>query len=77
MLRWEGPQCKQPVVIGTQKTVVKISLETRREAPHVEAVNLVRTLVQVVSLDLICCRWGCQLSFLSSMTPRTHAEGLE
>jgi hypothetical protein len=37
-------------------TAVYSSLDTRREAPHVEAVSLERTLVWVASLDLMCCR---------------------
>jgi hypothetical protein len=48
----------QPVVMARPKTMVQSSLETRREAPHVEGVPLVRTLVWVASFDLICCIEG-------------------
>ncbi len=64
------------MVIAGRTTAVYRSLDTRREVPHAEAVGLVRTLVWVASLDLMWCRWGCQPSFLSRITPRTGAKGL-
>ncbi len=58
-------QAGQPIVVAGRTTAVQSSPKTRREAPHVEAVSLERTLVWMVSLDLMCSRWVCQLSFLS------------
>jgi hypothetical protein len=69
-------QTGYPVVIAWHITAVKSSLKTCREAPYVQAVSLNWTLVWVASLDLICCRYSCQLSFLSSITPRTCREML-
>jgi hypothetical protein len=69
-------QAGQPVVMIGYTTAVKSSLDTLREAPLVEAVSLEKTVFWVASLDLMCCKWGCQLSFLSSKTTRTCTEGL-
>jgi hypothetical protein len=69
-------QAEQPVAMAGQTTAVCSSLVTRSEAPHVEAVSLLRTLVCVASFDLMCCRCGCQLSCLSRVTAKTRADGL-
>ncbi len=64
------------MVVARRTTEVYSSLKTSREVPDVEAMSRMRTMLWVASFDLMCCRCGCQLSFLLKIILRTCAEVL-